>query len=89
MLARRSGGVGFVLVLIINGFIAGVFLVFWNFALKGNKWAFWAGAGIYALGGLLILLFWHRPLVNVAFHALALFWMLGGVNAISRLQKLE
>jgi hypothetical protein len=87
--ARRSGGVGFVLALIINGFISGLFLVFWNFARKGNKWAFWAGAGLYALDGLSILLFLRPPLVDLAFHAVALFFMLGGAYAISRLQRLE
>jgi hypothetical protein len=89
VLARRNGGVGFVLALITNGFIAGVFLVLWYFARKGNKWAFWSGVGLYALDGIFILLSWHHALVDVAFHAFALFWMLGGVNAISRLQKLE
>jgi hypothetical protein len=87
--ARRSGGVGFVLALIINGFISGLFLVFWNFARKGNKWAFWTGAVLYALDGLSILLFLRPLLVDLAFHSVALFFMLGGAYAISRLQRLE
>ena len=89
VLAHRGGGVGSIAALIINGFISGIFLVFWNFARKGHKWTFWAGAGLYALDALWILLSWQRPYISVAFHALALFFMLGGVYAVSRLQRLE
>ena len=53
------------------------FLVFWHFARKANKWAFLAGAGLYALDGLSILLFFRPRLIDLAFHALALFFMLG------------
>jgi hypothetical protein len=81
--------------LIINGSLSGlsgIFLVFWNFARKVRKWAWGAGAALYALDALSILLSWRswqRPYVNMAFHALILFFMLAGVSAISRLQRLE
>lgn len=88
VLARRGGGVGLILALIIDLFISGLFIVFWIVARKGNKCAFWAGAGLYALDGVWILLSWQRPYVDVAFHAAALFSMLLGVGAISRLQRL-
>lgn len=89
VLARRGGGVGLILALIINCLISGLFLVFWNFARKADQWAFWVGAGLYALDGVWILLSWQRLYVDVAFHAAALFSMLLGVGAISRLQRLE
>jgi hypothetical protein len=87
VLARRGGGAGFILALIINGFVAAVFVLFWHFARKSNKWAFWTGMGLYAVDGLLMLPF--GAFLAVAFHAFALFWMFGGLAAISKLQELE
>jgi hypothetical protein len=87
--SARGIGIGLILALIIAGVIVAVFFAIWNFARKGNKWAFWLGAGLYAVDGLLILLFFESPLGNLAFHAFALFWMLQGVGAISRLRVQE
>ena len=39
-LAHQAGQSGFALDLIINGFVAGVFVIFWNFARKGQQWPF-------------------------------------------------
>lgn len=86
-LASRAGGAGFVLDLIINGCVAAVFVVFWNFARKGHKWAFIVGMALYALDGLLMLLF--KALLGVAFHAVALFSMYGGARALGQLKILE
>jgi hypothetical protein len=86
-LARRAGGASFVLDIIINGFLVGVFVVFFNFARQGRKWAFRAGMILYALDGLLMLLF--KAYLGLAFHAFALFWMNGGLVAISKLRELE
>ena len=87
VLARRSGDVVPILALIFSIVISALFIVFWKFARKGNLWAFNAGAGLYALDAVWILI--SRIYVNVAFHALALFFMLGGVYGISRLQQLK
>ena len=87
ILARRIGGASFILDLIINGFLAGVFLLFFNFARKGKKWAFIAGMSLYALDGLLMLLL--GALLAAGFHAFALFFMFCGIGAISKLRELE
>lgn len=86
-LARRVGGASFLLDVIINGCLAGVFVGFFCFARQRKKWAFRSGMILYALDGLLMLLF--RAYLGVAFHVFALFWMNGGVVAISKLQELE
>jgi hypothetical protein len=86
-LARHAGGASVVLDVIINGFLAGVFVVFFNFARQGRKWAFLAGMIFYGLDGLLMLLF--KAYLGVAFHAFALFSMNGGLVAISKLKDLE
>lgn len=89
VLALRSGGFALILALIINGFIAGVFIVLWSFARKAKSWAFWAGAGLYALDGLFILVSWQRPVGVLIFHGLAVLLILRGAGASSTLQKLE
>jgi len=86
-LAHRAGSAGFVLDLVINGCVAGVFVLFWNFARKGLRWAFIVGMALYALDGLLLLLF--KELLGVGFHGFALFSMYGGLSAIAKLKVLE
>lgn len=39
-LARRAGGASLVLDIMINGFLVGVSIVFFNFARQGRNWAF-------------------------------------------------
>ena len=51
--------------------IAGLFLLFWNFARKGEKWAFLAGMALYAIDGMILIPF--KDFLGVAFHAYALF----------------
>jgi hypothetical protein len=73
--------------IVINGFLVGVFVVFFYFGRQGKKWAFRSGMVLYGLDGLLMLLF--RAFLGVAFHAFALFMMNGGLVAISKLKELE
>jgi len=86
-LVRSVGGASFVLDVVINGFLVGVFVVFFYFGRQGKKWAFRSGMVLYGLDGLLMLLF--RAFLGVAFHAFALFMMNGGLVAISKLKELE
>jgi hypothetical protein len=85
--AHGVGSAGIVLDLIINGFVAGVFVMFWNFAKKGQSWAFYVGMGIYAMDALLLLSF--KDIFSVAFHAYALFRIYNGLKAAPVFQKLE
>src|SRR3954470_12108646 len=70
-LARQAGQSGFALSLIINGCAAGVFVLFWNFARKGEHWAFLVGIGLYAMDALVMLM--SHDILAVAFHAYALY----------------
>src|SRR5262250_3232161 len=56
-LAHQAGQSGFALDLVINGFVAGLFVLFWRFARKGEQWAFVVGMAIYALDAVLVLYF--------------------------------
>ena len=86
-LAHQAGNAGVVLDIVINGFVAAVLLLFWNFARKGHKWAFLIGMTVYALDGLLLLSF--KDILGVAFHAYALFRMYQGLASVGTLQTLE
>ncbi|HEY1272815.1 MAG TPA: hypothetical protein VGF08_12555 [Terriglobales bacterium] len=86
-LAKEAGSSGMVLDLIINGFVVGVFALFWHFARKGQSWAFIVGMLLYAADGLLLLVF--KDIFSVAFHAYALFRIYNGFKVLPILQKLE
>jgi hypothetical protein len=78
-LTKQAGSAGIVLDLIINGFVAGLFVLFGSCASKTQKWAFIVGLGLYALDGLLLLM--ARDILSVAFHAYALFCIYRGLAA--------
>jgi hypothetical protein len=86
-LARQAGSTGYVLDLIINGIIAGVFVLFWNFARQGQKWAWYLGMAIYAVDGVLLLLF--KDYLAIAFHAYALYRMSSGLKLLPILERLN
>jgi len=86
-LAHNVGSTGIVLDLIINGVIAAVFVLFWNFARKGEKWAWLAGMGLYVLDGLILLLF--KDFLSVAFHGWALYRMSTGWKLLPVMEKLK
>jgi hypothetical protein len=85
--AHQAGSAGIVLDLIINGIVAGLFVFFWQFARKGQRWAFLVGMVLYAADGLLLVAF--KDILSVAFHGYALFRMYGGLKALPALRKLE
>jgi hypothetical protein len=87
IIAHRVGSSGIVLDLIINGFVVGTFVLFWNFAKKGQSWAFIIGMALYALDALLLITF--KDVFSVAFHAYALFRIYHGLKAAPTLERLE
>lgn len=86
-LAHQAGSTGYVLDLIINGIIAGVFVLFWNFARQGQRWAWYLGMGVYVVDGLLLLLF--KDYLAIAFHAYALYRMSSGLKLLPILERLN
>ena len=87
VLAHQAGQSGFALDLIINGFVAGVFVLFWNFARKGQQWAFLVGMALYVLDALVMLYF--KDFLAVAFHGYALFRIYSGMSGIPALREIE
>jgi len=86
-LAHQAGQTGFALDLVINGLIAGVFVVFWNFARKGQHWAFLVGMALYAADALIMLYF--KDILALAFHGYALYRMYSGMSGIAGLRTIE
>lgn len=86
-LAHQAGSAGYVLDVIINGIIAGLFVLIWNFARKGKSLAWYGGLAFYAIDGLILLLF--KDYLSVAFHAYALFRMSPGLKLLPALRQLE
>ncbi|PYV88863.1 MAG: hypothetical protein DMG90_13200 [Acidobacteria bacterium] len=86
-LAHRAGQSGIALDLIINGLLAGLFVLFWNFARKGQKWAFIIGMTLYAFDGLILIPF--ADYLGLAFHAYVLWRIYGGFNAASQVETLQ
>lgn len=86
-LAHQAGQTGIPLDLIINGFVAAVFALFWNFARKGQHWAFLVGMCLYAIDALLMLYF--KDILAVAFHAYAFYRIYTGMSGIANLRSIE
>jgi MFS family permease len=80
--AQRAGATGIVLNLVINAFIAGVFLLFWYFGKQGHKWAFLVGMGLYVIDGLILLLV--TDYLGAAFHLWVLYRLYQGYTTLSR-----
>jgi hypothetical protein len=61
--------------------------LFWNFARKGAKWAFFAGMALYVVDALILLAF--KDILSVAFHGWALYRMYNGVKVLGTLERLN
>jgi hypothetical protein len=71
----------------INGFVAGVFVVFWNFARQGQNWAFLVGMALYAVDGLILIAF--KDFLGVAFHGYVLFRIYSAMKVLPVLHRLQ
>jgi hypothetical protein len=89
-LAGDLGSAGSIVQLIglaINLGIAGIFVVFGFLGRKRLRWAIIVGMVVYAIDGLLMLLF--QEYVSAGFHAFALISISSSLKAISDLASLE
>jgi len=84
---KAGGTAGGVAGLVITLIAAGVFLLFWKFAREGQQWAFLIGMILYGLDGLIFL--GLRLWLDLAFHALAIFKLYKGFQALKALHQLD
>jgi|ERR1700690_289514 len=86
-LAHQAGQTGFALDLVINGFLAGVFVLFWHFARKAEQWAFIVGMALYIADALVTIYF--QDWLAVAFHAYGVYRIYSGMSGIPALQEAQ
>jgi hypothetical protein len=79
--AKHLGIVGVVLVLLINGTVAGIFVLLGSLSGKSMRWALVAGMVLYGLDGLLLLA--ANDILSVAFHAYTIFAISRGLTVLS------
>lgn len=71
------------LALLLNLFVGGLFILFGFFASKGHLWAFIVGMTLFALDGVIFLI--YRDWLGVGFHVLILYFVFRGFTACQRL----
>jgi hypothetical protein len=84
---KGAGRGGAIAGLVVSLFMAGLFALFGKFAREENQWAFIAGIVIYGLDGLIFLAF--GQMLDLAFHAFAIYCMFQGLRALGALNKLN
>jgi MFS family permease len=83
----EASGILTIVAVLIDLVIVGIFVLFGFFARRGRRWAFMVGMVLYAIDALLLLAF--QDWLGLAFHALFLFWLFGGLRALNELNKLQ
>jgi hypothetical protein len=83
-MAKRVGSMATILDVVINGFVAGVLVLFGMLASKAQKWAFVLGMALYAADGLLLLAL--KDYLAAGFHAYALWAIYRGYVAAQQVQ---
>ena len=84
ILAQEIGSnIFFVAAFIIDLLFAGVFIFIGVMANRRKKWAFIAGMVLYALDGLLILMFFD--FISMAFHVYAIYSIYIGLRTLNRM----
>lgn len=74
----------------MNLFIVGIFALFGFFANKRRRWPFYVGMALYGLDALATLFIWDNPdILGFAFHLIVIWGLVGGLRAISKLDKLD
>ncbi len=71
---------------LINLLISAAFLIVGYFAGKGMTWIFTIGIILYVLDGVIFLLF--GDWLSIGFHAFALFFIVRGLMAANKLEKI-
>ncbi len=74
-------------VFVINLFILTIPVMFGVFARKGHKVAFIVGMVLYALDGVLLVIF--QDWLSAAFHVYVLFMLYRGIGAIGMLEQIR
>ncbi|MBI3878830.1 MAG: DUF4339 domain-containing protein [Verrucomicrobia bacterium] len=85
--ARQGGDTGFIIGIVLNVILVGVFILFGAFARRRHQWAFIVGMIAYALDAALVGL--AQAWVGLGIHVFALWCMFQGFRASRELARLE
>jgi len=85
-IARDATGSGLVMAWAFNVVVCAVFVLFGYFARQERRWAYLAGIAAYAADGVLVIA--ARDWLAVAVHVLGLFFIWGGLSALTKRHKL-
>ena len=83
-IGQEIANAGKIVALVLDLFVAGVFVLFGVFANKALLWAFISGMVLFALDGLIFLL--AQEWIGVAFHVFVLYCLFRGAQACRRLK---
>jgi hypothetical protein len=83
-LGDHIGGAGKAVVLLLDVVAAGLFVLFGVFAHKCHGWAFITGMALFALDGLVLLIF--QDWLGVGFHAFVLYFLFRGFQVSRQLK---
>jgi hypothetical protein len=83
--AVGMGGSGKIVAILLDLVVAGIFVLFGVYATKGHLWAFIVGMILFALDGLIFLLF--KDWLSVGFHAFVLYCLFRGLAACRELRS--
>ena len=86
VVAREIGGAAIAVGLAFDVIVAGIFVLFGYFALKGRRWAFAVGMILYGLDGLIMLIM--GDYFAFGFHLFALWCIYVGVKAGRQLKQM-
>jgi hypothetical protein len=86
-LSEQVGGSVKVIALVLDLMVAGIFVVLGLFAQKHHTWAFVFGMVVYALDGLIFVMF--GDWLSAAFHAFVLYSIYRGLAANRKLIGLQ
>jgi hypothetical protein len=92
--ASGMGSGGMAVALVLNTIVAGVFVMFGIFSVKGHAWSFLVGMILYALDGALImglslLAKADLPILALGFHGYVLFLLFIGWKANMELNRMS
>lgn len=85
LFGNKLGPSGKIVVLGLDLLVAGVFILFGVFAVKGQAWAFIVGMVLFTLDGLIFLL--AQDWLGIGFHVFVLYCLFRGFNASRQLNR--
>lgn len=86
-ISQNAGNLITIIAIVLDLFIAGIFVLFGYFSNKGYKWSFFIGMVLYGIDGLIFIFL--KDFLSLAFHGYAIYCIYRGVKAIKVLKTIQ